>query len=61
MEAALQNALKDIDLGRRLWRWEAMGQPEPDTMPDKLLYKVFITFSFVVQAAIKAQKCIVQP
>ena len=61
VEAALQNALRKIQLGRRLWRWEAMGQPELHKMPDKNLYKVFITFSFQVQAAIHDQKCIVQP
>ena len=61
VEAALQNALRKIQLGRRLWRWEAMGQPELHKMPDKNLYKVFITFSFQVQAAIQDKKCIVQP
>jgi hypothetical protein len=61
VEAALQNAMMNIPLGRRLWRWEAMGQTKPDELPDVRLYKVFITFSFEVQAAIKAQKCIVQP
>jgi hypothetical protein len=49
VEEALQRALQHIPLGRRLWRHVAMGQKEPATEP------------FVVQAAIKANKCRVQP
>jgi len=58
---ALQNMLQQIDLGRRLWRFPAMGQKEPATLPNVNVYKVFITYSFDVQAAIEANKCIVQP
>ena len=61
VEDALQNMLQHIDLGRRLWRFPAMGQKEPTTLPNDNVYKVCITHSFDVQAAIKANKCIVQP
>jgi len=61
VEEALQRALQHIPLGRRLWRHAAMGQKEPATLPDDNVYKVFITYSFVVQAAIKDNTCIVIP
>jgi len=62
VEDALQTALQRIPLGRRLWRWVAMGQKEPATLPNEVnLYKVFITYSFEVQAAIEAKKGIVVP
>ena len=62
MEDALQRALQHITLGRRLWRFPAMGQKEQATLPNDVnVYKVFITYSFEVQAAIKANKCIVIP
>jgi hypothetical protein len=48
VEAALQRALHHIPLGRRLWRCVAMAQEEPDTLPGAALYKVFVTYSFVV-------------
>ena len=58
----MQRALMHILLGRRLWRWVAMGQKEPDMEPDDVnLYKMFITYSFEVQATIEAKKCIVVP
>jgi len=62
VEDALQTALQRFPLGRRLWRWVAMGQKEPATLPNEVnLYKVFITYSFEVQAAIEAKKGIVVP
>jgi hypothetical protein len=48
-------------MGRRLWRHVAKGQKEPATLPNDNIYKVFIAYSFEVQAAIKAKKCIVVP
>jgi len=62
VEEALQRALLHITMGRRLWRWVAMGQKEAHTLPNDVnVYKVFFTFSFDVQAAMKANKCIVIP
>ena len=62
MEDALQRALQHITLGRRLWRFPAMGQKEQATLPNDVnVYKVFITYSFEVQAVINANKCIVVP
>ena len=60
VEAALQRALHHIPLGRRLWRQVGMGQNKPDTLPGDVLYKVFFTYSFKVQAAIKSKTCIVR-
>ena len=60
VEDGLQTMLQHITLGRRLWRWVAMGQKEAATLPNEVnLYKVFITYSFDVQAAMEANKCIV--
>jgi hypothetical protein len=61
VEGALQRALQHIPLGRRLWRWVAMGQKKQATLPAANVYKVFITYSFVVQAAIMNNTCIVRP
>jgi hypothetical protein len=60
VEAELQRALQHIPLGRRLWRQVGMGQNKPDTLPGDVLYKVFFTYSFKVQAAIKSKTCIVR-
>jgi len=55
VEEEMQRALMHILLGRRLWRWVAMGQKEPDMEPDDVnLYKMFITYSFEVQPVKKA-------
>ena len=62
VEEALQRALQHIPLGRRLWRHAAMGQKKQATLPNDVnVYKVFITYSFEVQAVINANKCIVVP
>ena len=37
------------------------GQKGPAMLPADNVYKVFITYSFEVQAAINDNKCIVQP
>ena len=60
VESALQQALHHLPLGRRLWRIVGMGQPNPNTFPDDARHKVFVTYSFKVQAGIENKTIIVQ-
>jgi hypothetical protein len=54
MEDALQTSLQCYRLGTRLWREVAKDQKDRDKPPEEdVAYKVFITYSFDVQAAIK--------
>jgi hypothetical protein len=62
VEEELQTQLHHLPLGVRLWREIAMGQKDAGRLPkDGMAYKVFITYSFEVQAAINDNKCIVIP
>jgi hypothetical protein len=60
VDSALQQALHHLPLGRRLWRIVGMGQKEPNTFPGDATHKVFVTYSFKVQAGIKDQTIILQ-
>ena len=60
VEDALQTRLQCYDLGVRLWREVAMGQGNKATEPEVgVMYKVFVTYSFDVHAAIKEGVCYV--
>ena len=60
VEDALQTRLQCYDLGVRLWREVAKGQGDKAREPKKdVAYKVFVTYSFHVHAAIKKGVCYV--
>jgi hypothetical protein len=60
VEDALQNRLQCYPLSVRLWREVAKGQGEKAKKPKKgVVYKVFVTYSFGVHAAIKEGVCYV--
>ena len=60
VENSLQTKLQRLPLGRRLWRCVAKGQKEKNTEPKPdMAYKVSITYSFRIQAAIDANVCYV--
>jgi hypothetical protein len=60
VESALQQALHNLPLGRRLWRIVGMGHKEPNTFPDDTRHKVFVTYTFKVQPGIKDNTIILQ-